>query len=265
MIVDQINWSVDKFLLGRMIGTTAVAVYGVASELNVAYQIFSGSISSVFIPRVNLIVAKANDNDELTNLFTKVGRIQFLILALLMSGYFLYGKIFIHLWAGPGYDEAYVIGFFLMLSITVPLMQNLGIEIRRAQNLHRIPAVFMLLVSIMNFVISIPLIKIFGATGAAVGTAIGIFFNTIFINIYYHKKCHINILYFWKEILKFIPALFISVMTGLLINGIVGLDSIWKLGTCIVTYSAVYFVVIYLLGLNQYEKEIVKGFVKRSA
>ena len=28
-IIDQINWSVDKFLLGRLAGTTAVAVYGV--------------------------------------------------------------------------------------------------------------------------------------------------------------------------------------------------------------------------------------------
>ena len=28
-IIDQINWSVDKFLLGRFAGTTAVAVYGV--------------------------------------------------------------------------------------------------------------------------------------------------------------------------------------------------------------------------------------------
>ena len=33
-IIDQINWSVDKFLLGRFAGTTAVAVYGVGGQIN---------------------------------------------------------------------------------------------------------------------------------------------------------------------------------------------------------------------------------------
>src|SRR5690554_2328158 len=34
MIIDQINWNVDKFLLGRFRGTIAVATYGLASQLN---------------------------------------------------------------------------------------------------------------------------------------------------------------------------------------------------------------------------------------
>ena len=33
MIIDQINWSVDKFILGRFRGTVAVAVYGLAAQL----------------------------------------------------------------------------------------------------------------------------------------------------------------------------------------------------------------------------------------
>ena len=39
-IIDQINWSVDKFLLGRLAGTTAVAVYGVGGQINTMYQSF---------------------------------------------------------------------------------------------------------------------------------------------------------------------------------------------------------------------------------
>ena len=33
-IIDQVNWSVDRFLLGRMIGTGAVAVYGLGAQIN---------------------------------------------------------------------------------------------------------------------------------------------------------------------------------------------------------------------------------------
>ena len=61
-IIDQINWSVDRFLLGRMIGTAAVAVYGLGGQINSMYLMLSSSISSVFIPRVNRIVAEKDDN-----------------------------------------------------------------------------------------------------------------------------------------------------------------------------------------------------------
>ena len=44
-IIDQINWSVDKFLLGRFAGTTAVAVYGVGGQINTLYLQFSSSVS----------------------------------------------------------------------------------------------------------------------------------------------------------------------------------------------------------------------------
>ena len=51
---------------------------------------FLTSVSSVFIPRVNTIVAKAeNNNKELTALFTMVGRIQFIILALVIDDFFI--------------------------------------------------------------------------------------------------------------------------------------------------------------------------------
>ena len=49
MIVDQINWSVDKFVLGIFGGTTAVAIYAIGGQINTMYMSLSSSISSVFI------------------------------------------------------------------------------------------------------------------------------------------------------------------------------------------------------------------------
>ena len=77
MIIDQINWSVDKFILGRFSGTIAVAVYGLGAQLNQYYISISTAVSNVFIPKVNRMVAKNISNHELTELFTKVGRVQF--------------------------------------------------------------------------------------------------------------------------------------------------------------------------------------------
>ena len=105
-IVDQINWSVDKFLLGNLMGTVAVAIYGVGGQINTLYIQCSSAVSNVFVPKVNRLVAEKRDNMELTELFTKVGRIQFIILMLVVCGFVFFGQPFINLWAGDEYREA---------------------------------------------------------------------------------------------------------------------------------------------------------------
>ena len=60
MIIDQINWNVDKLILGHTSGTEEIAVYGVASQFNSLFMTFSTTISSVFSPRVNRIAVLKN-------------------------------------------------------------------------------------------------------------------------------------------------------------------------------------------------------------
>lgn len=259
MIVDQINWSVDKFLLGRMIGTVAVAVYGVAGQLNSLYLSLSTAVSSVFIPKVNLAVAKEQDMKNVSSLFTRVGRIQFLIAGLIMSGYVLFGEAFIRLWAGEGYGEAYRIGLFLMLPVTVPIIQNLGVEIQRAKNKHKARSVVYLGIAVSNVFLSIPFIRRFGAAGAAVGTMISLLVgNGLFMNWYYHKKIGLNILRFWKEIgnmaLPILPAMGIT----LLLKLILPTQSWWGLAVGVMLYAALYIGFMWFFGMNDGEKDLIR-------
>ena len=48
-IVDQINWSVDKFLLGRLVGTVSVAIYGVGAQINTLYIHILPSVRRVLL------------------------------------------------------------------------------------------------------------------------------------------------------------------------------------------------------------------------
>jgi len=264
MIVDKINWSVDKFLLGRMIGTTAVAVYGVAAQLNGMYTNMSMAVSGVFVPRVNMLVAKENDNEKLSQIFAKVGRIQFIIMALIVSGYIIFGREFIHIWAGNGYDSSYIIGIFLMVPAIIPLIQNVGIEIQRAKNMHKARSVVYLLVAIVNIFVSIPCIKAWGANGAAVGTALSFFVgNGLFMNWYYHNRIGINIIFFWTQILSLLPALVAPAAVGILLRYFLDLSSIYVLGACMIVYCAIYMVSMYLFGMNKSEKEMINSFLKK--
>lgn len=262
-IVDQINWSIDKFLLGRLSGTIAVAIYGVGAQINSLYIQFSSSVSSVFIPKVNRIVAETGDDKELSNLFTRVGRIQFIIMSLILSGFIFFGKPFIRFWAGNGYEEAYIITLLLITPVTVPLIQNLGIEIQRAKNKHKARSIVYFFIAVANVFISIPLIKLLGPSGAAFGTTISLTAgNIIFMNWYYQKKLGIAIEYFWRNIASFIPAFILPTIVGI-IGMRLNYDNVLKLGIGIVIYAIVFCLSMYFFGMNGEEKAIVDKPIRK--
>ena len=261
-IIDQVNWSVDKFLLGRFAGTTAVAIYGLGGQINTMYLQFSTSISNVFVPKVNKIVATSDDNTELTRLFTKIGRIQFIILSLIFTGYIFFGKQFMVFWGGAGYINSYHVALWLILPVTVPLIQNLGIEIQRAKNMHKTRSVVYFLIAICNVGISIPLIKHFGPVGAAIGTAISIFAgNIVFMNWYYHKRIGLDMVYFWSNIFKFIPGLIAPCFFGIVVKMLISIKSILPMIILMLMYCVIFSISMYLFGFNMEERKMVNNIL----
>ncbi|MDO5346809.1 MAG: oligosaccharide flippase family protein [Lachnospiraceae bacterium] len=256
MIVDQINWSVDKLLLGRFLGTVSVAVYGIGGQLNAMYLQFSSAVSNVFIPQVNRIVAESNDNRQLTALMIRVGRIQFMILALILSGFIFFGKAFIRIWAGAGYEEAYPTAVLLMVPVTIPLVQNIGIEIQRAKNMHRTRSVVYLAIAVGNVLVSSPLIRAWGICGAALGTAVTLLLgNGLFMNWYYQKRIGIDIRLFWKNIAALFPAMAPAIAAGVGIRLFVRIGRLPQLAAAAAVYTAVYCISMWHFGMNPTERK----------
>ena len=263
-IVDQINWSVDKFLLGRMKGTAAVALYGVGGQINTLYVHFSSAISSVFVPSVNRNVAEKRDDTILSNLFIKVGRVQFMVVMLIVSGFVFFGKPFIAFWAGKEYVNAYQVTLLLIIPVTIPLIQNLGIEIQRAKNKHKARSVVYFFIAISNILISIPLVMKYGPTGAALGTMVSLLIgNGLFMNWYYHKHLGIDILGFWRNIAAVSVGLILPVILGIIGSLFCDFSSIVFLIIGILVYTMVYCASMYFWGMNKDEKRMVLVPFKR--
>ena len=263
-IIEQINWNVDRFLLGRMVGTAAVAIYGVGSNFNAMYIQYSSVISSVFGPQINRIVIEEKDDRQLSALFTRIGRLQFILLSLVLSGFFFFGVPFIRLWAGKDYGEAYYAALWLMVPSTVPLIQTLGGEILRAKNIHRTKSVVYFLIALGNVLISIPLIRRFGVTGATIGTAIALTIGDIlFMNWYYATRAGLAIGAFWRSIASMLPALAVPLVLGLILIKHAAIIGYASLGLWILLYLAVFGTSMWLLGMNDSEKQLALQLIRK--
>ena len=273
LIVDQINWNIDRVLLGRFQGTASVAVYTVGATLYNYYQMFSTAIAGVFTPRVHRIYNSMREDQEscnrvLTELFTKVGRCQFLLLALVASGIVIFGRQFIHLWVGSEYNNSYYVVILLVLPATIALIQNIGIEIQRAKNMHQFRTIAYSIMAVLNLGISIILCKQYGAIGAACGTTIALLVaNGLIMNVYYHVKVGIDIKSFWINILKLSKGLIVPALFGVAYMKMSATTDMKQMMVFIPVYIVVYCCSMWIFGMNRYEKDLIRGpmqKVKRS-
>lgn len=258
-IMDRIYWSTGQFVLGATVGTAAVAVFAVAIQLEHMYMMFSTSISSVFLPKVTGMVTTSNDKKMISDLFIRTGRIQFIVMSLILSGFIVFGKQFILLWAGPGYEDAYIITLLFFVALFIPLIQNLGITILQARNQMKFRSLLYIGIAVLALIFQVILAKKYEGIGCAFAVAGALLLGQgLIMNIYYQKRQGIDIVAFWKEIIKMsIVPIIISVVFRLVISEY-NIDS-WSEWLIFVSlFVAMYLPIFYLFSMNKYEKDLLK-------
>lgn len=258
-ITDQITFSTDNIVLSAVRGTGAVAVYTVGSQFKNYFQQFSTSISSVFAPSVNMMVAKEQKIDEINAMFTRVGRVQFYVVTLILIGYVSVGQEFIRLWAGEDYADAFWIGLMLMLSVFVPSFQNVGLEIQKAFNKHKARSIAYFLIALGNISLTIPFSLRWGPIGAAAATLATTFWGyVIFMNYYYWKHIGLDIPGFWKAIAGILPGCIAPLAVGFGISRFLILDSFLDILLAALAICAVFFVSVWVFSMNEYERSLLR-------
>lgn len=263
-VVDMINWNVGKLILGVVAGTSAVAVFSLGATFNTYTLNFSSAISGVMTPKVHKLIASKAPKIEIQNLFNRVGRIQFILVAFIITAFGFFGKDFIvNFYADSRYEDSYWVALFLIVPLIVPLIQNVGISIQHAMNKHKFRSVLYLGMALVNLGISIPLSMHFGSIGAAIGTCIALLIgNGLIMNIYYHKAIGLNMFSFWKGILRFLPALVLPCLTGSLIMVYADLSHAGYFIGYALLFVVVYGISFYFLGMNTSEKDLIMKPIK---
>lgn len=262
-LMDQLNWHLGKLLLANFADSAAIAVYTIGLQIDLLFITFSTAFSGVVMPQIYALV-QAKEKKGLSALWIQVGRYQFYVICFIWLGFLLYGQPFIHLWAGDGYEDAYIVALLLMTPIVIHLSQGTAQEILRAYNRHGQYVIVHFLFAVVGFVLCIPLTKSYGVLGVAVGTSITSFLVTmIYDNWYYAKAAHLDVMSFFRGMLKFMPAVFLCAFAGVGINEMIFMDSWRDFLRVGALYTVSYGVIMYFIGMNEHEKKLVKKVIVR--
>lgn len=264
-LIDQVFFKTNQVILGIVSGTVAVAVYSVASLIYMNYMALSTAISGVYLPHITEMIAQQVSVSKLSDLFIRIGRLQFFLLALVASGFVIFGKQFIKMWAGESFIDAYFITLLIIIPFTIDLIQNIGLSIMQAQNRYDFRAKVYCAMGILNLVLAIPLALKYGGIGCAFATGLAMFLgNGLIMNWYYVKVTGLDITRFWREIGKICAVVVvISILGNSIYNMFIISESKLIFGLGILVYSSIYLIVLYITVMNQDEKDKITSIIKR--
>lgn len=199
-IAQRLILNIVPTILGILSGTREIAIFSIAMLLEAYTWTFASALNGLFLPKVSRMVTASNDRKEVTNLMIRVGRIQLLIIGLLITGLFVFGRAFIHLWMGPDFSKSYVVALFLVLPGTITLTQSIANTLIIVDGRLKVKALLMLGASVISVIIGVLLAPELGALGTAIGVGTALVLaHVLGMNIFYAKVLKLDILRFFKE------------------------------------------------------------------
>lgn len=261
-LIDQVFFKTNQIILGIISGTSAVAVYAIASLIYMNYMALSLAISGVYLPYVTEMISRKDSIKIISNLFINIGRWQYFLLAAISSGFFIFGKVFIDFWAGKGFEDAYYITLLIIVPFTIDLTQNIGLSILQAQNKYDFRAKVYFCMGIFNLCLAIPLAKMYGGIGCAFATGLSMFIgNGLIMNWYYLKITKLEIGRFWKNIGRITIGVVVVIIIGYIFNGMIEDKNIVVFIVKLLVYTLLYIGIMYKFFMNINEKSKIKSLV----
>lgn len=263
-MIDQVFWKTNQIILGVISGTDAVAVYSISSLIYMNYMALSIAISGVYLPHVTEMIARKEPVSHLSMLFIKIGRWQYYLLGLVATGFIIFGREFIHMWAGDGFEEAYGITLLIILPFTIDLIQNIGNSILQAKNCYDFRAKVLFVSGVFSLGFAIPLGIRFGGTGCAFATGLSMLLgNGLVMNWFYARRIHLAIGEFWRQIGRISLVVLGCFVLGYGMNVWVSASGFLLFACKVVLYTLVYSFLIYQLAMTAEERTKLAGVLRR--
>ena len=266
VLMDQLYWRSGQTILGIKSTTEEIAVFAIGMLFISYYMTMSSAISGLFLPTATKMYVNKASKDELRNLMIKVGRIQWFIISNMLFGFLFFGKQFIQLWIGDGYEDSWVIAVILMLALTIPSIQNVGNSILEAYYLHVRKIQVNTGFAIISVIFAVFLVDIYDSIGIAMACASSVFLGqVVYNNNYFKKHLGLNLKAYTLSMLKgnaiSIPLILIAAYLVNLIS--FDSESWFNLAFKVLLFITASTTFIYFIAMNNYEKGLINSLIRK--
>ena len=263
LFAQRLVFNITPTVLGITASATAIGVFGVVVAIEGYSYTITTAINGLFMPNISRVYAQMEKNGEdeesagknLEPLLLGVGKFQFALNGLIVVGFAVIGQLFINLWVGADYIDAY----YGILLVIVPGLFFNSLQIANTtmvvRNKVKLQAIINVVTGVTNIILSFIFSYLWGVVGACISISVAYFLRAILTNIASQKCLKFNIMKFAKSCyLRMSIPMLISLGLGVLINCLV-IDSIYL--TLVVRGVLVvicYVMCVFIFGLNKQEK-----------
>lgn len=247
-------------------GAIGSAIFGLASTVEGYISTFANAINGMFMPRISKIVYQGKKDTELVDLMIKIGRIQCIIIGVLVVGFISFGKSFIvDIWGKKDFIESYLCAVFLIIPSYFYMPLQIANTTLIVENKVKIQSIVYIITGFLNVALSLVLSRYFGALGASVSICISYLVRSIMLIVTHIKVLKLDMKRFFKHsYLKITPYLIIVLAFGLLLEQFNPLNAGFvRFIVNGVVFVAVFMFLMIKLCMNEYEKQLVFGGVKK--
>ena len=248
-------------VLGILSNSTEISIFALGMTLEGMVFTLSSAINGLFLPRVSQLTIKG-DQAGVQELMVRVGRLQMYLIALIFSGFVIFGHQFLKLWVEPQFYNTYYVLLCLIFTNLVTLTQRIADDFIYVKNRIKDSSIRIFTSSFVGLVISVLLAPKLGAVGCGIGTGTGLLMYTVSINRFYDKEMKLDIPGFFLDChLKILPLLTIVFVAGYFTVRLLTLSSWMRLMSAILVYSLFFCTVAYLFLFNSDEKSLFRSMI----
>lgn len=243
-------------ILGALSGSTAIAIMGIAITLEGYTFTFANALNGMFLPKVSRILASKDGN--VLPFMIKVGRIQLLIIGLIIITFICVGRGFINLWVGDQFDQSYLCAILIIVPSIFQLPQEIGVQTLVAANKLKLQAYTYICMAVLNLIGAAILSPYYGAVGISISICIAYIVRTFGLDIILKKTLNINVKEFFREsFIKMLPSFALTLVLGLaLVYWLPILSWTWLIVDSVIIVF-IFCTLAYVFTMNSYEKDLI--------
>jgi O-antigen/teichoic acid export membrane protein len=175
---NKLNYSVDPLVIGAVLGSAPVALWGVAQRIIWSTQSLTNQLNTVLFPVVVDSDARANDG-RLRRILIEGTRFSLAtVLPITITLVILAGPL-IRAWVGPGFEASVVILQILATATAIRVGSATATTVLKGSGRHRFLALSNLTTALVNVALSIVLARSMGLPGVALATLVPLAFTAM--------------------------------------------------------------------------------------